>query len=172
LDAARSQVSKLKFAFTGPWQVTANFPGSSYAIEHCYHPNQKDKKHTLSPTPYPNNLIPFQPVGGPNTHFSQLYHLIGEHPFKEAGIKGFASHAPFHVTAWFIEDGNFKDFRWLSLSELNGKVNPFPLSSNDKWVCYFAKEPPLITPLMYNGPPPSPPIAPPRLATMHHPSQT
>jgi hypothetical protein len=77
-DAARGQVSKLKFAFTGPWQMMVDLPGGFYAIKHCHHPNQ-DKKHALSLTPYPNNLIPFQPIDGPDSQFSQLY-PIGEHP--------------------------------------------------------------------------------------------
>jgi hypothetical protein len=117
--------------------------------------------HALSLTPYPNNLIPFQPVDGPDTQFSQLYRPIGKHPFKEAGIKGFARPAPFHVLASFINVGDFKDFHWPLLSELKDKIDPFPWSSDNEWVCYFAKEPPLITPLMYNGPPPSSLVAPP-----------
>jgi hypothetical protein len=118
----------------------------------------------LSLTPYPNNLIPSQPVDGPDTQFSQLYHPIGEHPFKEAGIKGFTPPAPLRVPALFINIGNFKDFCWPLLSELNDKINPFPWSSNNERVHFFAKEPPLITPLMYNGPPPSPPFAPPSVS--------
>jgi hypothetical protein len=141
--------------------VTANLPGSSYAIEHYLHPNQKDKKHASSLTLYPDNLIPFQPVNGPDTpQFSQLYCPIGEHPFKEAGIKGFAPPAPFCVLASFINVGDFKGFRWPLLSELDNKIDPFTWSSHNERVCYFAKEPLLITPLMFNGPPPSPPVAP------------
>jgi hypothetical protein len=64
------------------------------------------------------------------------------------------------VLALFINVGNFKDFCWPSLSELNNKINPFPWLSVNEWVRYFAEEPPLITPLMYNGPPHSPPITP------------
>jgi hypothetical protein len=97
---------------TSLWWVTANLSGGSYAIKHCCHPNQKEKKHDLSLTPYPNNLIPFQPIDGPDTHFSQLYPALGKHPFKEAGIKGFTPPAPFCVPASFISIGNFKDFRW------------------------------------------------------------
>jgi hypothetical protein len=66
--------------------------------------------------------------------------------------------APFRVLALFINFGDFKDFRWPSLSELNDKINPFPWSSDDERVHSFAKEPSRITQFMYNGPPPSPPV--------------
>jgi hypothetical protein len=140
--------------------VTTDLPGCSYAIKHCHHPNRKDKKHALSLTPYPNNLTPFQPVDGPGIQFSQLSCPIGNHPFKEAGIKGFALPAPFCVPAKLVDVGNFIDFCWPLLSELSNKIALFPWSSDNEWVCYVAKEPPLITPFMYNGPPPSPPVAP------------
>jgi hypothetical protein len=75
------------------------------------------------------------------------------------------------VPASFIDVGNFKDFRWPLLSELNNEIDPFHWSSDDERVRYFAKEPPLITPLIYNEPPPSPPVAPP-LVSHHAPSIT
>ena len=39
-------------------------------------------------------LIPFQPVNGADTRYGQLYKPISAHPFKEAGIKGFAPIQP------------------------------------------------------------------------------
>jgi hypothetical protein len=125
-NAARCRVGKLEFVFTGPWQVMADLPGGSYTIKHCHHPNQRDKKQALSLTPYPNNLIPLWPNKGPNTQFSQLYCPIDKHPFKEAGINGFTLPAPFCMPAPFIDIGNFKDFCWPLLSELNNKIDPFP----------------------------------------------
>jgi hypothetical protein len=35
-DAARGRVGKLKYAFTGPWHITASLHGGSYSLEHCH----------------------------------------------------------------------------------------------------------------------------------------
>ena len=81
-DASRGRVGKLEYAYTGPWKITADLHGGSYAIEHCHHPGRKDKKHASGLTPYPDSLVPFEPVDGPDTQYSQLYRPIGAHPFK------------------------------------------------------------------------------------------
>jgi hypothetical protein len=44
-------------------------------------------------------LILFQPVNGANTQYGQLYKPISAHPFKEAGIKGFAPIQPYKVAS-------------------------------------------------------------------------
>jgi hypothetical protein len=66
-DAARGNVDKLQYAFTGPWRVTAALPGASYELEHCDKTLKKEKKHASDLSPYPTELIPFQPVDGANT---------------------------------------------------------------------------------------------------------
>ena len=93
-DAKQGIVDKLQYAFTGPWQVTAVLRGASYELDYC-DTNWKQKKHASDLSPYPAELIPFQPVNGANTWYEQLYKPISAHPFKEAGIKGFASIQPF-----------------------------------------------------------------------------
>ncbi len=94
-DAARGCVGKLEYAFTGPWHVKASLHGGSYLLEHCHNAARTEKKHATNLAPYPPEMIPFEPVDGANTRYGQLYKPIGEHPFKEAGIKGFIPPSPF-----------------------------------------------------------------------------
>ena len=88
-DAKQGIVDKLQYAFTGPWQVTAILTGASYELEHG-DTNRKEKKHASDFSPYPVELIPFQPVNGANTRYGQRYKPISAHPFKNAGIEGFS----------------------------------------------------------------------------------
>ena len=66
-DARRERVNKLQYAFTGPWKVISVLPGASYELEHCENAGRKDKKHAADLSPYPPELIPFQPVDGADT---------------------------------------------------------------------------------------------------------
>jgi hypothetical protein len=107
----RSDASgKLKYKFTGPWRIVESLDGGSYSIAHCLHPKRFEKKHASDLTPYPAELIPFEPIDGANTRYGQLYRPIGANPFKEAGLKGFDPPAPFQVAQLFLDVGNFKDF--------------------------------------------------------------
>jgi len=64
-SAAMKRVEKLEYAYTGPWRVTAFLKGASYALEHCLHPAaRKEKRHASDLSPYPSQLIPFEPVDG------------------------------------------------------------------------------------------------------------
>jgi hypothetical protein len=102
-------------------------------------------------------LIPFEPVDGADTRYGQLYRPIGANPFKEAGLKGFEPPTPFQVALHFLDVGDFKDFRWPTLSELNDDLDPYPWRNDDERRLILSDDPPVITPVMYNGPPPSPP---------------
>ncbi len=118
-DAQWERVNKLQYAFTGPWKVTAVLPGASYELEYCKNANQKDKKHAADLSPYPPELIPFQPVDSADTRHGQLYKPITAHPFKEAGLKGFTPRQSYQLATSHlaqIQPGN--DFHWPSLSEL------------------------------------------------------
>ena len=64
-------------------------------------------------------LIPFQPVDGADTRYGQLYNPISAHPFKEAGIKGFAPIQPYKVTSILAITTRCAAFHCPSLSELN-----------------------------------------------------
>ena len=156
-DASRGRVGKLEYRYTGPWRIIAALDGASYSLEHCLHPNRTEKKHASDLTPYPSELIPFEPVDGADTRYGQLYRPIGANPFKEAGLKGFEPPTPFQVALHFLDVGDFKDFRWPTLSELNDDLDPYPWRNDDERRLILSDDPPVITPVMYNGPPPSPP---------------
>jgi hypothetical protein len=56
-------------------------------MEHCLKPSRKEKKHALDLTPYPFELITFEPVNGADNRYGQLDKPIGANLFKEAGLK-------------------------------------------------------------------------------------
>jgi hypothetical protein len=68
-SASKGCVGKLEFSFTGPWQIISSVDSGSYNIEHCHHPTWWMKKHAADLTPYPAELIPFEPINGPNTQY-------------------------------------------------------------------------------------------------------
>ncbi len=158
MDAQRECVNKLQYAFTGPWKVISVLPGASYKLEHCKNAGRKDKKHSANISPYPPELIPFQPVDGADMQYGQLYKPITAHPFKEAGLKGFTPRqsyqlAPSHLAQ--IQPGF--DFHWPSLSELNKEITPFPWSNDDEFQGYLADDSFAALSMMAISPPPSGP---------------
>jgi hypothetical protein len=80
-------VNKLQYAFTGPWHVNAILKGASYELVHCDNAKHTEKKHASHLSPYPAELIPFEPLDGADIWYGQLYKPISAQPFKEAGIK-------------------------------------------------------------------------------------
>jgi hypothetical protein len=111
-------------------------------------------------SPYPAKLIPFEPIDGADTRYGQLYRPIGANPFKEAGLNGFKPPTPFQVSQNFVDVGDFTNFRWPMLSELNDKIIPPPWRDEDKRRRFMSDNPPFSPPIMYNGPPPAPPALP------------
>jgi hypothetical protein len=89
----------------GPWHITTSLHGGSYSLKHCHNAAQTEKKHATDLTPYPPDLIPFEPVDGADTRYGKLNKPIGAHPFKETGIKGFTPPSPFKIPANFIDIG-------------------------------------------------------------------
>jgi hypothetical protein len=158
-DAARGCVGKLEYAFTGPWHVTASLHGGSYLLKHCHNAACKEKKHAADLAPYPPEMIPFEPVYGVDTYYGQLYKPIGEHLFKESGIKGFTPPSPFQVPANFLDIGDFKDFCWPTLAELINNIEPFPWRDEEEHQMVMTNNNPISLPVMYIGPPPLLPIA-------------
>ncbi len=75
--------------FTGPLRIVKSLPGASYEIEFCDKPSRRDKKHAADLSPYPPELLPFEPLDSADSGYGQLYKPIGKYPYKEAGIKGF-----------------------------------------------------------------------------------
>jgi len=61
-DSKHGLVEKLMHLFTGPWRIVKSLPGASYEIEFCNKPSRHDKKHAADLSPYPPELIPFEPL--------------------------------------------------------------------------------------------------------------
>jgi hypothetical protein len=141
----------------GPWQIVESLYNGLYSIAYCLHPKRFEKKHASDLTPYPAELIPFEPVDGADTRYGQLYQPIGANPFKEAGLKGFEPPAPFQVAQHFLDIGNFKDFWWPTLLELNDEINPFPWRNEEEQCRLMSDNPPFSPPVMYHVPTPLPP---------------
>jgi hypothetical protein len=155
-DASKGHVGKLEYKFTGPWQIIESLKGALYTIEHCLTPTRKEKKHASDLSPYPSELILFKPVDGANTQYGQLYKPISAHPFKEAGLKEFS--APFQVAVQYLNNGNYKDFHWPTLAELNDKFDPYLWRNEDKHCSFMKDDAPFSPPILFTGPPPSPPM--------------
>jgi hypothetical protein len=100
-NAARGQVDRLTYPFTGPWRLVAKLHGTLYKLKHCS-TKSREKKHASNLSLYLAKLIPFQPLDGTNNQYGQLYWKIKEHPYKEAGIKGFTPPTPFAVPIQFL----------------------------------------------------------------------
>ena len=110
---------------TGPWRVVEKLPGSSYKLQHCIRMQTFEKKHAASLTPFPIELIPFEPVDGPDNQYGQLHRPISKHPFASAGIKGFTPIQPYKLPVNFLATES-SAFQWPSLAELNDELFPFP----------------------------------------------
>ncbi len=155
LDAARGQVDKLTYPFTGQWQIIAKLHGASYEVEHCTSKAQ-DKKHASDLSPYSVELIPFRPLNSADNKFGQLYHKFKEHPYKEAGIKGFTPPTPFAAPSQFLTTDNSLCFTWPTLTELNEEIlSDFGPDKDEEMdmgdlVIYVSG--------LYIGPPPSAPL--------------
>jgi hypothetical protein len=158
-DISCRHVGKSEYKFTGPWQVMKSLHGGSYSIEHCLKPNHVEKKHASDLMPYPVELISFEPIDGPDTQYRQLYRPIGANPFQEAGLKGFNPPVLFQVSQNFLDLGDFKDFWWPTLSELNDELDPYPWQNDNERCQLMTDDPPFSPPVMYHGPSPSPPLS-------------
>ena len=157
-DSRRGRVGKLMYPFTGPWRITAKSAGASYELAHELHKTKTDKKHAADLCPYPEQLSAFEPVDGPDNQYSQLYKRIGEHPFIQAGLKGFGPAEPFKLASNFVRAGHHTDFHWPSLSELNNELNPYPWTSDAERDEYLPADDEVATSaVLYTGPPPAPP---------------
>jgi len=113
----------------------------------------------LDLSPYPAELIAFQPLNGANNQYGQLHQKISDHPYKEAGIKGLTPPNPFLVAANFITTNDALTFKWQTLAELNEDICPYPWSHNEEFNEYLSGKSASISivPGFYTGPLPSTP---------------
>ena len=142
-DSKQGKVDKLMHSYTGPWRIVASLSGASYEFKFVGDSKRRDKKHAFDLSLYPPELIPFQPVDGPENCYGQLYKPIGASPYKDAGLKGFEPSAPFVVASHFARCGDFCYFHFpLKETERHG-VLPDDVALEHSL-------------LYYTGPPPSP----------------
>ncbi len=165
-DSKRGQVDKLMHPFTGPWRIVESLPGASYAIKFVNKSSWCDKKHAADLSPYPPELIPFEPLDSANSQYGQLYKPIGKSPNKEAGIESFKPPHPFQLASHFITKGDYRDFHFPTLAELNKEVCPFPWIDDNERIKLMSRNEIEDQPALYTSPPPSravpsPPSAPP-----------
>ena len=104
-------------------------------------------------------MIPFQPLNGADNKYGQPHRKISNHPYKEAGIKGFTAPNPFCVAVNFITTTNALAFKWSTLAELNKELCPYPWSHNEEFNPYLPGDSASrsIAPGFYTGLPPSTP---------------
>jgi hypothetical protein len=154
-NANRGQVDKLTYPFTGPWRITAKLHSALYKLEHCS-TKSKEKKHASNLSPYHTELIPFQHLDSTDNHAGQLYWKFKEHPYKEAGIKGFTPLTLFSIPTQFLRTSNDLLFKRPTLAKLNNE--PFPdLCQADKDNIAVANDTIELASRFYIGPPPSAP---------------
>ncbi|KAL3762115.1 hypothetical protein ACHAWU_001566 [Discostella pseudostelligera] len=157
-DAKYERVDKLAYAYTGPWKVTAILPGGSYSLAHCNRPSTTQKKHASDLSPYPLQLIPFQPLDGADSRYSTLYKAIIPNPFIEAGITGFDPPQPFQIPAQFtMVHTSPKAFIWPMLADFNQEVFGSESIDQNQFIDDLLDE---AFQVSYTGPPPAAPIIP------------
>ena len=124
--ASRGQVGKLQYAYTGPWRVTRILDGASYELQHLRHAHRKEKKHAADLSPYPEELIAFEPLDGPDNRYGQLHKPISADRFDNAGLHGFLPSNPYRQHDDNIPSNYLmakESFKWPSLSDLNDELD-------------------------------------------------
>ena len=108
-------------SFTGPWRICGKLKGSSYALKHM-ESKKPGEQHAAHLSPYPDKLLPFLLVDGPDNIYGQMNTPIQKDPYKNAGLKGFEP--PYlHQTASLSSIPNDNDgIMFPTLSELNAEM--------------------------------------------------
>lgn len=134
-DKARGVVGKIKNPYTGPWEVVKRGPGGSYELKHAVD-GRPGKRHAMHLSPFPNELVPFEPVDGPDNRYGQLHMPIGKHPYKDASIKGFhpfqPHREPLGSTTLMAADVDHEPIHFPSLAELNAEITDWSQQDIDK----------------------------------------
>jgi len=125
-NASRGQVGKLQYAYTGPWRITKVLDGASYELQHLRHADRKEKKHATDLSPYPEELIAFEPLDGPDNRYGQLHKPISAERFDDAGLHGFLPSNPYRQNDEDIPSNYLmakERFKLPSLSDLNDELD-------------------------------------------------
>ena len=117
-DKKRGLVGKLMDAWTGPWIITGKGKGSSYDLDHV-ETKVIGKRHAMHLSPFPDELLPFLPVDGPDNQYGQIHAPIRKDPYMNAGLKGFTPPQPFKAAALASMLPDDEPIPFPSLTELN-----------------------------------------------------
>jgi hypothetical protein len=71
-DHYKGRVGKIMIKHTGPWRIMEKLAGTFYKLQHCK-TSKFEKIHTAHLLPCPEQLIPFPPLSGPDTSYSQIH---------------------------------------------------------------------------------------------------
>jgi hypothetical protein len=126
-----------------------------YEIECVDKPSWQHKKHAADLSPYPPELIPFKLIDSADNRYSQLYWLIGKSLYKEANIEGLTTPQPFYIASHFFTIGDFHDFHFPSLVEINEEICPLLWINNKEQTRMMSCDDFEEAPILYLGPPPS-----------------
>lgn len=107
--------------------------------------------------PYPLELVPFEPVDGPDTQFGQINRPISKDPFIEAGLKGFAPAEPFKLPTNYLSVQPANDFYWPLVAELNEELFPFPWQPGKQERVLSLQDSLESAAVFYDRPPPAAP---------------
>ena len=81
------------------------------------------KRHAALLSPYPDELLPFLPIDGPDNQYGQLHVPIQKDPYMNAGIKGFQPPQPHKSTSLpVLSDSGSEDIKFPTLAELNAEL--------------------------------------------------
>ena len=119
-NAQRGLVGKLMEPYTVPWIIHRKRKGSSYDIEHV-ESKKIGKRHAAHLSPFPDQLLPFLPVDGPDNVYGQLNSPIKKSPYENAGLKGFLPHQPHKSVACPTLPVQDEDLHFPTLAELNAE---------------------------------------------------
>ena len=116
----RGLVGKLMDSYTGPWQICVKGKGSSYQLEHM-DSKKPGKRHAAHLSPYPDELLPFLPVDGPDNQYGQIHTPIKKDPYMNAGLKGFEPIQPHKASSHPAIPSADDQIKFPSLAELNAE---------------------------------------------------
>jgi hypothetical protein len=119
-NRAKGRVGKIMLQHTGPWTIIEQLSGSSFRIRHC-RTKTEDKKHASHLTPCPEELIPFAPLTGPDTSYSQIHKPIKHHKYM-TGIDNHAKSPP-SLPNNFIKIEPQPEEQFPSVFDLNNELN-------------------------------------------------
>ena len=141
-------------AFTGPWEIIVIHHGNSYELKYVV-TGKLGKSHAAHLSPFPCQLIPFEPLDGPDIAYGQLYKALEKYPYKAASIKWFQPYEPYceevSATSLLSPTSTSLPSHFPTLAELNAEMDDWTVeecsaieADNDVYVVAEAYLAPLL----------------------------